>query len=208
MSVCPNCQAENAEGSAVCSACGVKLTSQPVVPSRTNGRDITSFMLRFLSVVIYTGLILVCISILYPIFIHSHGNERMTRCVSNQRQIAMAELMFAQEHEEQFPASSTFWNNGYVSPVICGCPEKPTQMIGYGFNKTLGGRKVGSISDPSSVILTADACEVGQVTNHSLIKNERDLDYRHEISHEHYCFASFLDGHVIPLKVGTPVRLR
>jgi len=140
-------------------------------------------------------------ALLFPVFAKSREKARQESCSSHQRQIAMAAMMYAQEHEDKFPASATFWHSIDVPPAVLVCPSMKTLANGYGLNNNLGGQKIGSLSNPSDMLLTADA--VGAF-DANLIQQVTDLDWRHD----HGCIASYCDGHIAYLKAGTPIQLR
>ncbi len=70
-------------------------------PSRTRNRS-QAFTLIELLVVI--AIIAILAAILFPVFAQAREKARQTSCVSNQKQLGTAFLMYSQDFDEQFPS--------------------------------------------------------------------------------------------------------
>ncbi len=152
----------------------------------TNG-----FTLIELLVVI--AIIAVLAAILFPVFARAREKARQTTCTSNQRQIAAAIMMFAQDHEESLPASGTVWQDLNVDPGVLTCPTKgKTTPNGYGYNFYLGNYAIGQIKDPTSLPLIADVVDAPSMNIANLLYKSADADYRHS----NKAIISYVDGHV------------
>ena len=88
-------------------------------------------------------------AIIFPVF---SGKEkgRQSQCLSNQKQLAAAILMFAQDNEK-YP------DQGWVGEInldskIMVCPDLSDQPNGYGINCFIQGLKADTISRSSDVI--------------------------------------------------------
>ena len=72
----------------------------------------TAFTLIELLIVI--AIIAILAAILFPVFAQAREKARATSCLSNERQLSQAMLMFAQDHDEQFsPGTLTCYSYSY-----------------------------------------------------------------------------------------------
>jgi hypothetical protein len=126
-------------------------------------------------------------AILFPVFAKAREKARVTTCMSHQREIAMAIMMYAQDNNEVLPSDMSMLN---LSPKTLQCSSKPDLAVGYGYNSNLINRSLGDISteDMSVTLLTADSNAAN-----NFISSPTDIDLnRHDL---HYV-DSFIDGHV------------
>lgn len=72
---------------------------------------ITAFTLIELLVVI--AIIAILAAILFPVFAQAREKARQASCLSNQKQYALATLMYVQDYDETFPM------NAYLAPSFC-----------------------------------------------------------------------------------------
>lgn len=81
--------------------------------------------------------------------------ERKATCLSNLKQLALAALMFAQDHNDTLPNAST-WSDDIQpyckSTDILRCPSD-TNEYSYAMNSKLSGKKIGAITDPTTTVL-------------------------------------------------------
>ena len=144
-----------------------------------------------IELLVVIAIIAVLAAILFPVFARAREKARQSTCISNQRQIAAAITMFAQDHEETFPNTATLWSDINADPGILMCPTAgKTIANGYIGNPSYSltafpagyvvwGSAIGTIPDPSSLWMTADGAN-------------RYVDPRHSKK----AVASFVDGHV------------
>lgn len=127
-------------------------------------------------------------------------------CLSNQRQLALAMLQYATEHDEILPgkdgltpdaplAEKQQWRMQDLTGVPRGVYDcKGGKQSGdpgpgtaeYGMNAEVMGRELGKLPFPSSTLLTAD------VDGADAIFSAAEIAPRHQ----GYFAASFIDGHV------------
>ena len=158
--------------------------SEPCGFSPLPTRRVSGFTLIELLVVI--AIIAILAAILFPVFAKAREKARETTCTSNQRQLAMALLMSAQEHDEKLPAL-TDWtqraSDGGAAGKIWDCPvsvlKGSTGNPDYTLNPRIADRALAEITDPSTTVLTADG-------------NNNVYEYRHR----QQALASLVDGHV------------
>ena len=145
-----------------------------------------------IELLVVIAIIAVLAAILFPVFARAREKARQSTCQSNQRQIAVAATMFAQDHEELLPNTATVWNDLALEAGILICPTKgKATPNGYGYNSQLSGLGVGDIRDPTAIPLTADYSGTStQFLN--LLMSSADVDLRHSSK----AIVSYLDGHV------------
>jgi len=166
------------------------------------GRTNNGFTLIELLVVI--AIIAVLAAILFPVFAQARGKAYQTTCLNNQRQLAASTMIYVQDHEETFfPVPSASWttNIGGADAGLFDCPTNPSKgsegSPDYGFNSNLCGAAIGSISDPSGTLLTADR-NIGSASPGALLANfDADLG----VWHSGKVMLSCVDGHSAVVKI-------
>ncbi len=159
-----------------------------------NIAQVRGFTLIELLVVI--AIIAILAAILFPVFARAREKARQTTCTSNQRQIAAAIQMYAQDHEETLPGTTSVWADIKVEPNVLTCPTLgKVPPNGYVYNAFIAGSGLGQIQDPTNLPLTVDG-------GHSVITSKgaeanigygpADIDPRHSGK----AVYSFADGHV------------
>jgi prepilin-type processing-associated H-X9-DG protein len=111
-----------------------------------------------------------------------------TPCASHQRQLAIAIIMYAQDHGDRLPSSFADLTEYRDAPRIFDCPPGHGAFTrgGFGYNASLFGLK-RDIADPAALIVTADSIEPNM-----LMRSEDDIAWKR---HGNGCNLSFLDGH-------------
>ncbi len=155
------------------------------VPPR---RPHPGFTLIELLVVI--AIIAILAAILFPVFARAREKARHNTCMSNQRQIALSIVMWAQDHGETLPSADTVWQDLNLTPKLLACPSK-TARTGYVYVAALGGMKMGEISAPTKVHVIGDGVKKSSGPVNTLA-GVQDWDYRHS----NKLVVAYLDGHV------------
>jgi prepilin-type N-terminal cleavage/methylation domain-containing protein/prepilin-type processing-associated H-X9-DG protein len=154
-----------------------------LIQYRKNG-----FTLIELLVVI--AIIAILAAILFPVFARAREKARQSTCTSNQRQIAASVAMYAQDHEETLPVSSTVWSDIKTDPGVLVCPTLgKSTPIGYVYSNRIAGQSLGKLDDPTLCIITGDG--VKDTLNNVALKAS-SVDKRHS----GYAICSYADGHV------------
>lgn len=133
------------------------------------------------------------------------AERRMNTCMNNQRQLAVAVMMYVQDNDETFAPSAVAWSNlrPYMDSEmsILVCPSAEYASNGYGFNNTLGSKSLGDIKNPANLLLMADSDAPGNV-----ILSVGDIT---AIRHGGDRFiAAYVDGHVTKLSSPAGVMLK
>jgi len=139
-------------------------------PARRRARTLRGFTLIELLVVI--AIIAILAAILFPVFARVREKANQTSCLNNQRQLAVALMIYANDHEETLPLPSTWVEatNLASDPKIFNCPSNSAQGVpsapDYGMNAFLydldplngsvAGVSMGEITDPTKIELTSD----------------------------------------------------
>jgi len=141
------------------------------------------------------AIIAILAAILFPVFARAREKARTNSCLNNQRQIAVAAMMYVQDHEETFfpdpgHAAWSSYLKAYNEPSIYDCPTKTgignNDKPEYALNKRLCGTALGDVSHPAEMCLIADA-----KPGITLGRFDPDLDERHN----GMVVAAFVDGH-------------
>lgn len=141
-----------------------------------------------ITLAVFSQIFVLIAAILFPVFAMARNKKREAGCMSNQRQIALAAMMNAQDNNEIMPMAAIVWSN-VPSPHILVCPTKNSLSNGYGYNASLQKTPLININNPSEVLCAADAiC----TTPDNLIQTGAEIDARHN---ERF-IASYVDGHV------------
>jgi prepilin-type N-terminal cleavage/methylation domain-containing protein/prepilin-type processing-associated H-X9-DG protein len=120
-----------------------------------------AFTLIELLVVI--AIISILASMLFPVFSRARAKGRQAACLSNQKQIVVALLMYAEDFDEIFPAGNASGLQWYEAVYaythnyqIMYCPDRKDSGPGYGMNWLASNKPLGSFWDAASKILIGD----------------------------------------------------
>jgi len=175
-----------------------------------------------IELLIVIAVIAILAALLLPALSQAKERARRTYCASSLRQIAFAALLYADEHDDSFPAQPAdgallLANGGdgrnfydelmpYLGqPQIWLCPSTkpgPGRVMSYHMNGliiTTNGLKSSAISQPSQTLLIGES---GQGTRWDLAYLRPDqaggyLYDRPQIHHSSGCNATFVDAHVL-----------
>ncbi len=153
-----------------------------------------------IELLVVIAIIAILAAILFPVFARAREKARQTTCTSNQRQIAVAVGMYAQDNSESFfPSDSAAWNSyltKYAEGGVYDCPTSSFKgtsgMPDYGFNHQLYGATVSGISNPSATVMLADFINSAGAANTDITSWTGQADCRHSGS----LILACVDGHV------------
>ena len=112
-----------------------------------------------IEMLVVIAIIVVLAGILFPVISKARDKARQATCISNQRQIAITLMGYAQDHDERLPLASAFWSEVKLSPGIVFCPTMGPGVNGYVYNIYLSGVSLGKILQPVKVMVTVDGKE-------------------------------------------------
>ncbi len=145
-----------------------------------------------IELLVVIAIIAILAAILFPVFARAREKARQTTCTSNQRQIVASMQMFAQDHEETLPVTTSVWKDIAVDPGVLVCPSKgKSTPIGYDYNSFNSGASIGTFKDPTTEWLTCDG-NVNTTLNANIAAVGSDIDMRHSGQ----AIISYADGHV------------
>jgi prepilin-type N-terminal cleavage/methylation domain-containing protein/prepilin-type processing-associated H-X9-DG protein len=147
----------------------------------------SGFTLIELLVVI--AIIAILAAILFPVFAKAREKARMTACLNNEKQIATAVMMYAQDHDELLPDAATVWGSINMDKGVLVCPTAGSKVAnGYGYSNFIAGKALGEVESPSTEPMVMDSKAAG-----NLVKSGGDVDFRHNGGKVAIC--AYCDGH-------------
>jgi prepilin-type N-terminal cleavage/methylation domain-containing protein/prepilin-type processing-associated H-X9-DG protein len=137
-----------------------------------------------IELLVVIAIIAILAAILFPVFAQAREKARSSSCVSNQKQVALAFSMYAQDYDETYPLATIpavlnpvtgialRWEDA-VSPYIKGgnvggiltCPSAASRAYAYSMNYALSGRSQASAGNAADTVLTADGAQVPNQAN-------------------------------------------
>ncbi len=152
-----------------------------------------------IELLVVIAIIAILAAILFPVFAKAREKARQSSCTNNQKQITTAALMWAQDNNEMFPDSSTFWGVIGIDRGVLKCPTKSRLPNGYLYNNVISGVALGKVTIPEGTCVTGDGSTTGapananyQTTYDNIGYYGSDFDARHNSKY----IESFVDGHV------------
>jgi prepilin-type N-terminal cleavage/methylation domain-containing protein len=148
-----------------------------------------------IELLVVIAIIAILAAILFPVFAKAREKARQSSCLNNQRQIAVAMLMYAQDHDETLPDASNVWPEINVDRNILMCPTKGKKVANaYVYNNNCSSVALGELPDPSQIMLTADGIANSGLPGafDNVAYSLKDLDFRHS----NRLVASYVDGHM------------
>jgi len=171
-----------------------------------------------IELLVVIAVIAILAAILFPVFAKAREKARQTTCLTNQRQLAVAVLMYAQDHEQTLPShnwSAEIADLAGGTSKLFDCPSvthtgtvaAPDYWYNAGKDTHLAGASLAGFDKPAEVLLTGDAKVTGATTAaiipdsmldpvglgtiNGALSGFLDLD-----RHNHGLVVTFLDGHV------------
>jgi prepilin-type N-terminal cleavage/methylation domain-containing protein/prepilin-type processing-associated H-X9-DG protein len=145
-----------------------------------------------IELLVVIAVIAVLAAILFPVFGKAREKARQTSCLNNQKQIATALLLYAQDHEEVLPSAEEVWGVIGLDRGVLVCQTAGKKVLnGYGYDSKVSGVALGDILQPDSTFLCVDASsKAGSPLN--VVYEKTQVAQRHG----NKAIAAYADGHV------------
>lgn len=149
-----------------------------------------------IELLVVIAIIAILAAILFPVFAKAREKARQTKCTSNQRQIALAIMMYAQDNDETLPAAQGWTTNIDIPAKMLICPDMKIP-VGYVYSVDCDGKSLGDIASPSDELLTMDGQHAATPattppTYDNIAYTPADTAFRHG----NRIIAAYADGHV------------
>jgi len=143
-----------------------------------------------IELLVVIAIIAILAAILFPVFEKARQKAHTSVCLNNVRQMTLASLTYAQDHEETLPPKAQVWAAVALDPKIFICPRtEKTILNGYGYAVAVDNKPLGDFDNTvMTTLVFADATERAN----NQIGSSADLDARHQDK----VVGGFLDGHV------------
>src|SRR3954466_13055402 len=82
-----------------------------------------------IELLVVIAIIAILAAILFPVFARARSQARKTMCTSNMKQMALATMMYVQDHDETFPPRYGSQSTGLPSWIITIQPYAKNQKI-------------------------------------------------------------------------------
>lgn len=131
-----------------------------------------------IELLVVIAIIAILAAILFPVFAQAREKARSSSCLSNQKQVALAFSMYAQDYDETYPPFldannltgsgpdgiarwedivKPYIKSGNVGGILT-CPSASTRAYAYSMNPALAGLSAAQAVKPADTVLTADSC--------------------------------------------------
>jgi len=138
-----------------------------------------------IELLVVIAIIAILAAILFPVFAQAREKARSSSCLSNQKQIALAFSMYAQDYDETYPPSfdannltgagpdgiaqwedlvKPYIKSGNVGGILT-CPSGSSRAYAYSMNFALAGLSAAQAVKPADTVLTADGCQAPNQAN-------------------------------------------
>src|SRR5580692_4073279 len=130
-------------------------------------------------------------AMLLPALAAAKSRAQTINCVSNEKQLALAVIMYADKNSDHLPAATNWCDaiKSSVTPNVFKCPAaNPAGQCDYAFNAALGGMEASKVDPHTVMIFESDA---GWDAN-----GGPDLMAVGRHQHNHLSVVAFADGSV------------
>jgi prepilin-type processing-associated H-X9-DG protein len=150
----------------------------------------------WLTVLVGGVVLLMLVAVLWPVTTGGPLRAKSAACMSNLKQLAIAEIMYASDYGDQLPDAMAWMDeiNPYVKNEDCfrcpGIEGKDKGVFGYAMDLTMSGKLTEKVAKPESTVLLFDSV--------LLARNACSGFYGlpNPPRHNKKNIVAFLDGHV------------
>jgi prepilin-type processing-associated H-X9-DG protein len=194
---CSNCGTALAPGMTSCPTCGLQF-SVPVPGQvgfqQQNGRQAWPWILGGCGLLGCLPAIAIMAAILFPVFAVAREKAREVGCSSNEKQMALSLMQYAEDNDGALPVSSawmdkihTYTHQDFTCPDL-GQPGHG--LYGYAYNSQIGSKNISSFPAPGNVAAIYDSTNTAR--NASDAMTSLPSPPRHRGGNN----IVYLDGHV------------
>ena len=105
------------------------------MPRNRSRTQTTAKAFTLIELLVVISIIAVLSAILFPVFAKVREKARQISCLSNEKQLGLAFMQYAQDNDETFPSDSDHYGQGWAGKMypyvkstgVYGCPDDPTQ---------------------------------------------------------------------------------
>jgi prepilin-type processing-associated H-X9-DG protein len=100
-------------------------------------------------------------AIIFPVFARAREKAQQSACISNEKQLALAALMYAQDYDQYEPMAANWADALYpymrnTQLLICPSATDQTQQS-YAYNRALERQPLSALRDPAQTVLLFDS---------------------------------------------------
>ena len=157
-----------------------------------------------IELLVVIAIIAILAAILFPVFAKAREKARQAKCTSNLRQIVLAALTYAQEHDEKLPQATTFWTDINVPAAVFVCPTSKTLANGYVCRNKYSGLSLGDplFNSPSANTSTCELVGDGLTLTTAGTPNVAYDKLDWQLRHDKKLVIGYVDGHVSLMSAG------
>jgi prepilin-type N-terminal cleavage/methylation domain-containing protein/prepilin-type processing-associated H-X9-DG protein len=160
-------------------------------------RTMRSYGFTLIELLVVIAIIAILAAILFPVFAKAREKARQTTCTNNQRQLAVAMQLYAQDNDETLPGAASIWQAIKVEAGSLVCPTAGVRVKnGYVFSNDASSLALGDAPAPEEFLLTADGLHTATTSPVVTYDNVAYLKADYAFRHSKKFIASYLDGHV------------
>jgi prepilin-type processing-associated H-X9-DG protein len=136
------------------------------------------------------------------VFAKAREKARQTQCLNNQKQIATAVLMYAQDHDELCPSPATVWGDLGLDKGVLQCPTLGNKIPnGYLYSIDVAGKALGELPrNPDTMLMSIDGLtyKMALLQDNATAPQANVAYYAKQFDARHLgkVIAAFADGHV------------
>ncbi len=162
-----------------------------------------------IELLVVIAIIAILAAILFPVFAKAREKARQNTCMNNQRQLALAVMMYVQDHAETFPPakgwngllSSAYGAKGEVwdCPSITHVGNETAPDYFYVAGSFLSGVALGDVKDPVLAPLMLDLAEPSENPPYIHDGGANDVEQavlQVDSRHNNGAVVAYVDGHV------------